>query len=241
MQLLTKTQLKWIRSLQLKKNREAEEVFVVEGEKMVLEGIAQRLPDLKMLLAANDYQLDETLFPDKLFRVGKAQLEQVSTLKTPNKLIAIFNRPQVNFPEKGLLLALDDIQDPGNMGTILRLADWFGVRGILCSENTVDCYNPKVIQSSMGAIFRIPVLYCALSQKLAELQLPVYGALLDGENYTTIRYPEDAILLMGNEGNGIAENLKRSISKAVTIPRFGQAESLNVATATAILLAEIKR
>jgi TrmH family RNA methyltransferase len=135
----------------------------------------------------------------------------------------------------------DGVQDPGNMGTILRLADWFGIQSIVCSNDTVDCYNPKVIQASMGAIFRISVRYTDLQTFLSEAKVPVYGALLNGETYSDVRYDTNGILLMGNEGNGISEALLPLVTKAVTIPRIGEAESLNVATATAILLAEIVR
>lgn len=238
---LSKAQIKWLRSLQLKKFREAEGLFVVEGEKMVLEGLAAKEMKLEMLISAADYELKATFPPERHFTANTTQLEQISTLKTPNKLVAVFRQSTLPFPDKGLIIALDDVQDPGNMGTILRLADWFGATGILCSPNTVDCYNPKVVQASMGAIFRIPVNYCNLPEKLTELKLPVYGALLYGDNYSKVTYPEDLVVLMGNEGNGISESVKNTISQAVTIPRFGEAESLNVAMATAILLAEIKR
>jgi RNA methyltransferase, TrmH family len=241
-EVISKAKIKWIRSLQQKKNREQEGVFVVEGEKMVLEGLG--MPDLETVsivvhkdvhsLIAKHHQLP-------VYSATTTEMEQISGLKTPNKLLAVFKRPERPPAPAGFQLALDSIQDPGNMGTILRLADWFGIQSIVCSQETVDCYNPKVIQASMGAIFRIRVEYTDLQQYLKTAGIPVYGALLNGEHYTKVTYEKDGILLMGNEGNGISDELLPLITQAVTIPKIGQAESLNVATATAILLAEITR
>jgi len=228
--------------MQLKKNREEAGVFVVEGEKMVLEGIENSPELLELLIVHNHFSLPPiTADTEKTVSATTTELEQISAFKTPNKLIAVFKRPAKKAAHKGFILALDGVQDPGNMGTILRLADWFGIEKIICSQQTVDCYNPKVIQSSMGAIFRIGVDYTDLKAYLQQQQLPVYAALLEGENYTSLAYEKEAILLMGNEGQGISPDLLPFISKAVTIPRIGKAESLNVATATAILLAEINR
>jgi TrmH family RNA methyltransferase len=239
-EVISKAKVKWIRSLQQKKTREQEGLFVVEGEKMVLEGLAIQNLELICLAAHKEaHALVENYIGLPVFSVTTTEMEQISGLKTPNKLLAVFRRPQAAGHTKGFQLALDSIQDPGNMGTILRLADWFGIQHIVCSAETVDCYNPKVIQASMGAIFRICVEYTDLKNWLSEATVPVYGALLDGANYTTVDYAGNGILLMGNEGNGISENLLPLITQAVTIPKIGQAESLNVATATAILLARI--
>jgi RNA methyltransferase, TrmH family len=239
---LSKAKIKWLKSLQQKKHRDEEQVFVVEGEKMVLEGLDAIGFTPELLVTASDYDLPAgLLLPENTFKASAVQMEQASALKTPNKLLAVFRRPAAPLPDTGLFIALDGVQDPGNLGTIMRLADWFGAAGILCSESTVDCYNPKVIQASMGAIFRIPVKYCDLKAEIEEMQLPVFGALLDGENYSQTDYPENCVLLLGNEGNGISETLKSSVTTPVTIPRYGSAESLNVAAAGAILLAEIKR
>jgi TrmH family RNA methyltransferase len=242
MEKISKARIKWIRSLQQKKVREQEGVFVVEGEKMVLEGLESKHHTLVALVAHKD---EVTIIPqefrDIALSADTTEMEQLSGLKTPNKLLAVFKRPSLRSEHDGFELALDSVQDPGNMGTILRLADWFGINRIVCSKETVDCYNPKVVQASMGAIFRIQVVYTDLLSYLSDAKRPVYGALLNGENYRSVSYKPEGILLMGNEGNGISEQLIPMITEAVTIPRFGAAESLNVATATAILLAEVRK
>jgi TrmH family RNA methyltransferase len=241
-EVISKAKIKWIRSLQQKKNREKEGLFVVEGEKMVLEGLGIPGLELASLVVHKDAHFLVAGYPKlPVYSATTTEMEQISGLKTPNKLLAVFRRPKPTTAPAGFRLALDSIQDPGNMGTILRLADWFGVQSVICSQETVDCYNPKVIQASMGAIFRIRVEYTDLQAYLKECGVPVYGALLNGENYTKVDYTNNGILLMGNEGNGISEELLPLVTKAVTIPKIGQAESLNVATATAILLAEITR
>jgi RNA methyltransferase, TrmH family len=241
-ELISKAKIKWLRSLQQKKNREQESVFVVEGEKMVLEGMELCSDDLVCLVVHKDSHALVSKFRTlPVLSAGTTEMEQISSLKTPNKLLAVFKRPETALEQNGFRIALDGVQDPGNMGTILRLADWFGVQSVVCSNETVDCYNPKVIQASMGAIFRIRVQYTDLQTYLSQAGVPVYGALLDGQNYGTVDYAQNGILLMGNEGNGISESLLPLITQAVTIPRIGRAESLNVATATAILLAEISK
>lgn len=242
MEVISKAKIKWIRSLQQKKNREQEGVFVVEGEKMVLEGFASVALEVVCVVVhknALDLVTDFQHLP--LSSAGNTEMEQLSSLKTPNKLVAIFKRKEYPISNQGFKLVLDSVQDPGNMGTIMRLADWFGIQQIICSNETVDCYNSKVIQASMGAIFRVHVSYTDLNTYLSSTTVPIYGALLDGQNYSTVDYHSDGILLMGNEGKGISEQLIPFIQHAVTIPRIGQAESLNVATATAILLAEIRK
>lgn len=240
MENLSKAKLKWIRSLQQKKYRDEEGVFVVEGEKMVLEGLnhfADKLVCIVAITAASELIPSE--FHANGFTTTEKELEQISTLKTPNKLLAVFRRPVANSNENKMGIALDGVQDPGNMGTILRLADWFGISQIICSEDTVDCFNPKVVQSSMGAIFRINVIYTNLEAFLQESTQPTYAAMLNGKHYKEVNYPENALLVMGNEGKGIRPEIHAQIQQDITIPKFGEAESLNVATATAILLAEI--
>lgn len=242
MEKISKARIKWIRSLQQKKVREQEGVFVVEGEKMVLEGLKSKRHSLVALVTHKE---ESSIIPQEFREVAltadTTEMEQLSGLKTPNKLLAVFKRSTQEVVQSGFELALDSVQDPGNMGTILRLADWFGIERIVCSRETVDCFNPKVVQASMGAIFRIQVIYTDLLSYLSDSKQPVYGALLNGENYRSVSYNQEGILLMGNEGNGISEQLIPLITHAVTIPRFGAAESLNVATATAILLAEVRK
>lgn len=240
MEALSKAKQKWIRSLQLKKNRDQEMVFVVEGEKSVLEGLSSFASNLELLVSIDSFSSQiSSEFLSKTFTVTTKDLEQISELKTPNKCIAVFKRPNTSLLLDQFTIVLDGIQDPGNMGTILRLADWFGVKQLVCSKDTVDCYNSKVIQSSMGAIYRIPVHYTDLASYLTNTEQKKYGAMLNGKNYKQTDYPKDAILIMGNEGKGVRPEIEALIDFPVTIPRFGEAESLNVATATAILLAEI--
>lgn len=240
MEALSKAKQKWIRSLHLKKNREAEQVFVVEGEKMVLEGLAIANSKLLLLVVHNEHLalISDTVFK-YAFTATSKEMEQLSALSTPNKLIAVFKRTNKTIQANQFTLVLDGIQDPGNMGTILRLADWFGIQQVVCSKDTVDCYNEKVIQASMGAIFRIPVFYTHLPAFLDESSQQKFGAMLNGEHYKSVAYPKDAILIMGNEGKGVRPEVQEYIDVNITIPRYGEAESLNVATATAILLAEM--
>jgi TrmH family RNA methyltransferase len=240
LEALSKAKQKWIRSLHLKKNREAEQVFVVEGEKMVLEGLAIANSELLLLVVHNEHiaLIPDTVF-DFAFTATSKEMEQLSALSTPNKLIAVFKRTNKSIQANLFTLVLDGIQDPGNMGTILRLADWFGIQQVVCSKDTVDCYNEKVVQASMGAIFRIPVFYTHLPAFLDESSQQKFGAMLNGEHYKSVAYPKDAILIMGNEGKGVRPEVQEYIDVNITIPRYGEAESLNVATATAILLAEM--
>ncbi len=240
MEALSKAKQKWIRSLQLKKNRDQALLFVVEGEKSVLEGLSAFASHLELVVSIDTFASQiPSQFHSKTFTVTTKELEQISELKTPNKCIAVFNRPDTTLLNDQFTIVLDGVQDPGNMGTILRLADWFGVKQVVCSKDTVDCYNSKVIQSSMGAIYRIPVHYTDLASYLKNTPQQKYGAMLNGVNYKGINYPKNGILIMGNEGKGVRPEIEALIDFPVTIPRFGEAESLNVATATAILLAEI--
>jgi TrmH family RNA methyltransferase len=229
-----------MRSLHQKKVRMQERCYIVEGEKSVLEGISHAFDDLELLVCLESFFSEiPTHAHSKTQLIHQKELEQLSSLNTPNKCIAVFRQPETKVNDEGIIIALDGVQDPGNMGAILRLADWFGASLVVCSSDTVDCFNTKVVQASMGAIFRIPVLYTNLEQYLIQSKLPKYGALLNGKHYKKIDYPNKAILVMGNEGNGIRKSIENCIDTAITIPRIGQAESLNVATATAILMAEI--
>lgn len=240
MEFLSKAKIKWVKSLHHKKTRDVEKCFIVEGEKMVKEGL-EYFSDylLHLFVLSTSFEDVPKEFLEQTLVVNNKELEQLSELKTPNKFVAIFRKPaQVEYNEN-FALVLDGIQDPGNMGTLLRLADWFGVETIICSTDTVDIYNPKVVQASMGAIFRIDVIYTNLLSFLENTKQPKYGALLNGQPYKSVSYEKNGLLIMGNEGNGIRPEIESLIDYKVTIPRFGNAESLNVGTATAILLAEI--
>lgn len=174
------------------------------------------------------------------------EVQKISSLKTPQEVIGLVKIPiwpVLNYKalEKKFSLVLDSVQDPGNMGTIIRTADWFGIQDIICSEDTVDVYNPKVVQATMGSLARVNVHYADLLTVLPQIKLPIFGAMLNGENMYNTHFGTEGLLVMGNEGNGISAPVEQLITSAVTIPRAGNAESLNVAIATAILCSEIKR
>lgn len=235
--MITKAEVKYIKSLQNKKERAFSQKFVIEGEKIVNEALIYGSEVLEHIYATSNY-IGQIEIPTSINAtiITPHELEKISTLTTPNKAIAICKQ-QISIKRKSnLILALDHVQDPGNLGTIIRLADWFGIYEIICSENTVDCYNPKVIQSTMGAIFRVNVSYQNLVSYLEKTTLPIYGALLNGENVFTTEFNEKGIILLGNEGNGISEILKQFITNRITIPKYGEAESLNVAMAASIIV-----
>ena len=178
--------------------------------------------------------------------ISVTELEKVSSLKTPQDALALINIPKWPVLQHEQLkgkfsLVLDGIQDPGNMGTIIRIADWFAIGNIICSEDTVDAYNPKVVQACMGSLARVKVHYTSLTEFLPEIKLPVFGALLDGENIYSTDFGKEGLIVMGNEGNGLRPEVQRMVNRAITIPRIGKAESLNVAIATALFCSEITR
>lgn len=237
MEVLSKNKIKWIRSLRLKKNRDTENVFIVEGEKMVREITHNQRDLIQIIISTNsDFQIDAPCF-----RIDEAAMKSISSHKTPSSLLAVVQKPSFSSKAKGLTVVLDGIQDPGNLGTIIRTCDWFGVQQIVCSKETVDCFNPKVIQSSMGSLFRIPVKYTELDSFLNSVEAPIYGALLDGINMYDSRIPEDSVIVIGNEGKGISDIVKQYVNHPILIPAHGEAESLNASIATAVILAEIKR
>ena len=234
---LSKAQIKWVRSLQLKKNRDAEGVFVAEGEKCINE-------------LRNAFELVLLATPDN---ATSTEIEQMSSLRTPQGTIGVFRKPasDTRYPPHELILALDGIQDPGNLGTIIRTCDWFGIHDILCSHDTADCYNPKVVQATMGALARVRLHYVDLSQVLATIKAqgtPLYGTLLEGTNmYGSNAIPDKqhGVIIMGNEGNGISSAVRQLITHPLLIPSYPAntvtSESLNVGIATAIVLAEFRR
>ncbi|SCW60871.1 RNA methyltransferase, TrmH family [Mucilaginibacter sp. NFR10] len=178
--------------------------------------------------------------------ISLTDLEKISSLKTPQDVIGLIKIPKwprlnYNLLKNNFSLVLDGVQDPGNMGTIIRTADWFGITDIICSDDTVDVYNPKVVQATMGSLARVNVHYGDLMTIIPEIKLPLFGAMLDGENIYNTNFGREGLLAMGNEGNGLRPEIQQLINKTVTIPRIGYAESLNVAIATAILCSEIKR
>ena len=240
--MVSKNQIKLITSLQQKKYRKQHQLFFAEGVK-VIEELLRSKYELQTLYVTEP--LDFKVSTDKIYTISPAELKKISALTTPNNCLAVFKTPTEHFSLKeGLIVALDDVRDPGNLGTIIRLCDWFGVEQLVCSPETVDIYNPKVVQATMGSIGRVAVLYTDLVSFLKTTSLPVFGTFMDGENIYKKDLPSNAILIMGNEANGISDEVAQCMTSKLTIPRFGQlqeTESLNVATATAIILSEFKR
>ncbi len=239
--MLSKNQSKLITSLTQKKYRDKHDLFIAEGLKVVKELLTSSIEMLHLYVTE---ELDE--FSDHVSQIiSEKELKKISNLKTPNKVLGVFKIPkQKAYNDLGLVLVLDTIKDPGNLGTIIRLCDWFGIEQLICSKETVDCYNTKVVQSTMGSLARVSILYKELIPFLKNTSMPIFGALLDGENVYESRLEKNAILVIGNESNGISDEVINCITKKITIPRFGtiqQTESLNAATATAILLSEFMR
>ncbi len=245
--MLSKSHISLLQSLQHKKFRREHGLFLVEGYKSVSEFVN------------SSYQVETVYYTPAIApkvlklsqkinfqEISSGTLEKISALKTPANIIAVIKIPQwpvlnYNMLNKKFSILLDGIQDPGNMGAVIRTADWFGIEHIICSEDSVDVYNPKVVQATMGSLARVNVHYTNLPAVLSQIKLPVFGALLDGENIYHTNFGTEGLIVMGNEGNGLSPGVKQLVSKAVTIPRAGHAESLNVAIATAIFCSEINR
>lgn len=241
--MVSKNQIKLITALQQKKYRKQEGLFIAEGIKVIQELLNSNF-ELHHLYTTNEESID-FLKQVNTTLITEAELKKISALTTPNECLAVFKIPpaeKVDYTE--LTVALDDVRDPGNLGTIIRLCDWFGVKQLICSEQCADVYNPKVVQATMGSLARVNVVYANLQEFLSESALPVYGTFMDGNNIYTMNLPEKGIIIMGNEANGISEAVGQMVSQRISIPRFGdlqKTESLNVATATAIILSEFRR
>ncbi|WP_111308599.1 TrmH family RNA methyltransferase [Confluentibacter sediminis] len=240
MQSLSKNQIKLITSLKQKKYRLLYGLFVVEGIKTIKELLNSNLL-LHTLYTIESFNID---VKDEIL-ISEADLKRISFLTTPNRALAVFKIPTSEpIDTNELIVVLDDVRDPGNLGTIIRLCDWFGVKDLVCSNETVDCFNPKVIQSTMGSITRVNINYIDLPMFLKEVDIPVFGTFMDGENVYNVSLPKKGVLVLGNEANGISKEIESLVKEKLAIPRFGKiqaTESLNVATATAILLSEFRR
>jgi TrmH family RNA methyltransferase len=199
--------------------------------------------EIETLFCTDDFEV--AISEKKIVRISETELKKVSTLKSPNKALGLFKIPKEKaLQNSGLTIALDAINDPGNLGTIIRLCDWFGITQLVCSKDTVDCYNQKVVQASMGSLTRVSIHYTDLENYITKSNLDTFIADMDGENVYKTKLPKEGILIMGNEANGVSEEIKSLLQYKISIPRFGETqetESLNVATATAILLSEFKR
>lgn len=245
--MLSKSQIRFITSLHHKKYRQEHQCFIVEGIKSVMEFVQSSYAVRAVYsIAELAPKMDKIPQKIKFSVVSDADMQRISAQKTPQGLLAIVAMPDADPLTPEALagkhtLVLDDVQDPGNLGTIIRTAEWFGFRRLVCSANTADAYNPKVVQASMGSLARLEVHYTDIEHLLARTALPVYGALLNGEPIYEVSWAPEGIVLLGNEGNGIRENLLPRIDHAVTIPRVGQAESLNVAVSAALFCSELVR
>lgn len=240
--MLSKNQIKFITSLQQKKYRIANQLFFAEGIKVIQELIESNFELVDLFTTLDDF--NEVLSSKKTI-ITEDELKKISALSTANTCLAVFKIPlEKKIMESGLILALDSIRDPGNLGTIMRLCDWFGVSQLICTKDTVDSYNPKVVQATMGSIARVNVHYVDLESFIKETKLAVYGTFMDGDDIYKTNLPQEGVVIMGNEANGISPEIEKLVKNKLTIPRFGtiqKTESLNVATATAILLSEFSR
>lgn len=253
--MVSKNQIKQIQSLKQKKFREETGLFVAEGTKIVSELLHSSI-QVETLYATAEF-LSGRSIPDTfpVVEISRAELERISFLTAPNEVLAVCRIPEPRLDSlqlKGkLILMLDDIRDPGNLGTILRIADWFGIEQVICSIETADAFNPKVVQATMGSIARVQVHYLDLDEYLKSnhsSEMPVFGALLDGDNVYSQKLPAEGFLMIGNESHGISIDLQKHITHRLRIPSFGklksnggEAESLNAAIATAILCSEFRR
>ena len=238
--MLTKSQIKLIISLKQKKFRIQHQLFVVEGVKVVQEFLNSDY-ELVEIFAVDDHF---SQYKQKLTRVSAKELSKISGFNTPNKVVATFKIPRpkpINW--SALVVALDAVNDPGNLGTIIRLCDWFGIENLICNETTVECFNPKVVQASMGSHTRVNITYMDL-EKALPLAPNCMGTFMDGMSIYEQNLPDEGLLVLGNEANGISQDIEALVDTRLSIPRFGnlkQTESLNVANAAAILLSEFKR
>jgi TrmH family RNA methyltransferase len=245
--MLSKTIVKYIQSLHLKKFRDEHGVFIAEGPKVVGDLLTSKQFVCKIICAVESWlnenkELVTSISDDNKLVINEFELEKISLLQTPNKVLAVFYKKKhepVNL-RNNISLMLDEIQDPGNMGTIIRTADWFGVKNILCSENCVDIYNPKVVQATMGSLGKVNVVYTDLEKFIdSNKSITVYAATLSGESLYSINKIDEGIILIGNESKGISDELLKYVTKQITIPKLGEAESLNAAVATGIILSHI--
>jgi TrmH family RNA methyltransferase len=245
--MISKSQISYIKSLHQKKNRKEQGLFIVEGLKSIQEFLN------------SDYVVDSVYYTENLMpkldnlsrniksvQITEPELSRISALSTPQSILAVVQIPKqtdlnIKKLEGSFFLALDGVQDPGNLGTIIRTADWFGLNTILCSMDTAEVYNPKVVQASMGSLSRVNIIYTDLKVLFSQINFPVYGAVLDGKSIYETEFGQQGIVLLGNEGNGISKSLQERIQYPITIPRYGKAESLNVAISASIFCSELRR
>ncbi|MCE2617487.1 RNA methyltransferase [Phocaeicola oris] len=246
--MLSKNKIKYIHSLELKKNRREEQAFIAEGSKLVGDMLGHF--HCKMLLGTKEWLNTMSVQAEEVIEVSADELAKVSLQKAPQEVLAVFKQPSYPMDTKvlshSLCLALDNVQDPGNVGTIIRLADWFGIEHVFCSLGTVDVYNPKTVQATMGALARIKVYYIDLLQLIHSVKdIPIYGTFLDGDDIYKKKLSDHGLIIMGNEGNGISKEVEQLVNERLLIPNYPKgrmtSESLNVAMATGIICAEFRR
>lgn len=250
---LSKNKIKLYRSLYQKKYRDKENLYLAEGKKNVTEAIQNAPESIIEIICTEDFLHNTAITKGINVEVCNYNtISKISSLSTPQPIIAILQKPgfsnRFSGEVKDLTLVLEDIKDPGNLGTIIRLADWFGVEQVICSENCVDCYNPKVVQASMGSIFRMQLIYTGIASfihMIREKGIEVYGTSLDGHDIFESEVAFPSVLVMGNESSGLSEEVKKAVTQNLLIPSFSKnnkkSESLNVSTATAIALSEFRR
>ena len=243
--MLSKSQAKYIQSLAQKKFRDADGVFIIEGPKLLEEFLKNNKEALLNIYAQESWTaLNMDLGRNLMVtEVSEIDLSKISSLKTPNQVLAIVKQRNTDFnPDLNnkITIALDAIRDPGNLGTIIRIADWFGVKNIICSKDCADCYNSKVVQSTMGSIGRVNIIYDDLKPRLKQYSnIDIYAADLDGADVRAMEKPEAGIIVIGNESKGVSAKIEELVTGKITIPRIGKAESLNAAVATAIILSHL--
>lgn len=250
--MLSKNQVKFVTSLAMKKFRSEHGLFIAEGVKIVNELLSSSIV-VKQLYATKEYlsELEIRNPQPEIYEVSESELQRISQLTTPNRVLAVAEVPkyELNHEElrDQLTLVLDDVRDPGNLGTIIRIADWFGIPHVICSPTSADAWNSKVVQATMGSIARIKVHYTDLEKFLPAMQLPVYGAVLEGDNIYSKKLQQKGLIVIGNESRGISGAVLAHVTDKITIPNYsgnnqlGEAESLNAAIATAVICAEFRR
>jgi len=245
--MLSKTIVKYIQSLAHKKLRDEHGVFIAEGPKVVAELLHSNKFPCKIICGLQSWMDDNAVLlrnipaEDKI-EINESELERISLLQTPNKVMAVFYKKENELTDlkNNFSLMLDEIQDPGNMGTIIRTADWFGIKNIICSNECADCYNPKVVQASMGSLGRVNIIYTQLEEFIHENKgISIYAATLTGKHLSSFNKLKEGIILIGNESKGVKENLLRLAAEQITIPKYGEAESLNAGVAAGIILSHI--
>ncbi len=245
--MLSKKIVKYIQSLSHKKFRDEEGVFVAEGPKVVGELLLQKKMKCTLVCAEKSWlQKNENMLahvlPEQVYETDDHWLKSISQLKTPNQVVGVFEKIEPEIPDTSgkISLMLDDLQDPGNLGTLIRIVDWFGIENIICSENSVECYNPKVVQATMGSLARVNIFYTKLETYIENnKKIKVLGTTLSGTSVFELPKVTEGIILIGNESKGIHPDLLQSCTHQITIPRYGHAESLNAAVAGGIIISQL--